>query len=222
MNIIFMSDATMLGHLRCCSKELATGLLSDPKIFRLIASLRKLPKNVQTLLASESNSNNQSSISHAERLHIAEVMCGLENQIHFDWASADLRRESYPPLRRFAALLVSHPSITVQIEGHCGIEASSSSVAKGITRARACTVLRALLHFGVFPHHRIKAVGMGYDKAVTLVIYKFIIFLSLILDRGYVHVLTNLSLSLSSLSRLSLSLSLSLSLFFYFIFFLFK
>ena len=69
--IIFLCNSTALGCLRMTSKELSQGLLADPKTFRWIASLRKLPQN----LLSESKST---LFTLAERLRIAETMSKLE------------------------------------------------------------------------------------------------------------------------------------------------
>ena len=157
--IIFLCNSTALGCLRMTSKELSQGLLADPKTFRWIASLRKLPQN----LLSESKST---LFTLAERLRIAETMSKLENNIHFDWGSADLRPDCHQPLRDFAALLIHHPHITAKIEGHCGIEAPPSS-AQPMTQARTSMVVRALMTLGV-PKSRLEAIGYGSDQPLTL------------------------------------------------------
>ena len=140
------------------SSELSTGLLSDPKTFKWIASLRKLPTNLLT--------SSTSNVSLAERLRIATTMSTLENNIHFDWGSASLRRDCQQSLRDFASLLNRHPHITAKIEGHCGIEVTPQN-AQHMTNGRTDAVVRALISLGV-DSNRLKGIGMGCDKPLTL------------------------------------------------------
>ena len=74
MGVIFLCDAKSLGKLRMTKKDLSAGLLTDPKTFKWISSLKGFP--LQLLSSSQ-----KSEVSLAERLRIAETLATLENSI---------------------------------------------------------------------------------------------------------------------------------------------
>ena len=159
MGVIFLCDAKSLGKLRMTKKDLSAGLLTDPKTFKWISSLKGFP--LQLLSSSQ-----KSEVSLAERLRIAETLATLENSIHFAWGSATIRDSSYPALYDFACLLNDHPAIHASIEGHCGIEAPPMH-AHHMTLSRARAVADVLELKGV-DLERLSAIGHGFEQPLTL------------------------------------------------------
>ncbi len=80
----------------------------------------------------------------------------------FDYDKSDIRADQAPTAQADAAFLLQHPSIKVQVEGHCDDRGSEEyNLALGTSRAES--VKKSLLQQGV-SEDRIKTMSMGKEK----------------------------------------------------------
>jgi len=99
-------------------------------------------------------------ISTLEHIELAEAVADLESSIAFRYGDTDLEPWTVPKIQRFAMLLKRHPSLTLSIEAHCGLEAPTRAFARGFTRRRAESVRETFIVSGVGAERmRIRAWG---------------------------------------------------------------
>ena len=103
-----------------------------------------------------------SSMTTLEHIELAECMAELETAIDFQYGDARLQEKSLPALAKFAAFLNRHSTITVAIEGHCGLEAPRA-MARTFTRHRCAAVRHALEEHGV-ARERLTIKGYGNNR----------------------------------------------------------
>jgi outer membrane protein OmpA-like peptidoglycan-associated protein len=87
------------------------------------------------------------------------------NNLFFDFDKADLRKESFPELRRLAAIIREYPDIRVQILGHTD-DRGTDEYNRKLSESRAQTILQVLVKQGV-PADVMTAAGLG--KSMPLV-----------------------------------------------------
>ena len=99
-----------------------------------------------------------------EHLAIAETMTSLDATLDFEWGSTDIANKSYAVLDGFSNLLTKHPSLQVNFEGHCGIEAPNH-IAVPFSTERAESVRYYLMQKGI-EASRLRAVGLGKSRCL--------------------------------------------------------
>lgn len=128
-------DGTSLGIFSICCKAVGRIICAEATL-RWLSEIRGLPLR---------SSGRVSSIEHLE---LAEVMSSCSSSIFFDWGSMDVVPSALPHLQNLAVLLFRHPSLTLSIEAHCGLEAQYAmplpGQARAFTRQRADAVKVAL------------------------------------------------------------------------------
>ena len=111
--------------------------LRSPDTVRWLANIRSILAHVTNL----------------EQLQIAESVNKIETQIEFMWGAMELATEAKetlaPALGILAKILDNHPSLSVSIEAHCGLEGIYHMPLPGqaemFTRGRVLAVRQALL-----------------------------------------------------------------------------
>eukprot|EP00629_Pelagomonadales_sp_RCC1024_P019201 CAMPEP_0119288968 /NCGR_PEP_ID=MMETSP1329-20130426/38170_1 /TAXON_ID=114041 /ORGANISM="Genus nov. species nov., Strain RCC1024" /LENGTH=138 /DNA_ID=CAMNT_0007289751 /DNA_START=132 /DNA_END=545 /DNA_ORIENTATION=+ len=102
----FLDARTLAKLSRVCS--FIPEHLRDPKSVRFVASLRgALRADLSTL----------------EQFALADAITALQTAIKFPFREVRLEESSVEPLLRFAEVMVRHPSFTLSVEAHCGLEA---------------------------------------------------------------------------------------------------
>jgi len=106
-----------------------------------------------------------------ERTLLAKRYPGIEGEffessqlqdIHFDYDKFDIRPQSVEVLRQAASLLVEHPNIKIQIEGHCD-ERGAEEYNLALGERRANVVKQYLVGLGIAPD-RISTISYGEEK----------------------------------------------------------
>lgn len=99
-------------------------------------------------VASMRTLRHQADLSTLEQIALAESLAEVSTSIQFRYREVQLERSSLDPLSRLAAVLRRHQSITVSIEGHCGLEAPRA-IGFQFTRERANSVKTVLVSHGI-------------------------------------------------------------------------
>jgi peptidoglycan-associated lipoprotein len=86
----------------------------------------------------------------------------LLKDIHFDFDKYDVRSEDAEMLKENAALLKKHPSVKVQIEGHCD-ERGTIEYNLALGERRASSTKKYLISLGI-PAERISTISYGEEK----------------------------------------------------------
>jgi len=124
-----------LGAFAGCCRTVQSNLRSRATL-RWLSELRGLDQS-------------SAQIASIEHIEIAEVMAEVSSTIAFGWGSMDLDPACLPSLRRVARLLHKHPTLSLSIEAHCGLEARwhmpLAGQAQMYTRRRAEVVRDALM-----------------------------------------------------------------------------
>jgi hypothetical protein len=104
-------EASAIGALSCTCR-FARDNLHDPMQLRWLAELRGLDPE-------------RSGISSVEHIHIAEALSSMQTSVAFEYQSVRLVPAALPSVRRVADLLLQHTSLSISVEAHGGLEASS-------------------------------------------------------------------------------------------------
>lgn len=100
-------DARSITRLRMVHSK--SSQLKSAQTIRYVASMRTSPSGL--------------TLSTLEQIALAESIDELQTSIKFQYRDVNLQASSYEPLGRFAAVLKRHETLTVSLEGHCGLEA---------------------------------------------------------------------------------------------------
>jgi outer membrane protein OmpA-like peptidoglycan-associated protein len=94
------------------------------------------------------------------RAEIRQQQIVINQRIHFDFDSADIRPDSYPILDAVVELFRSHPEIQkVQVQGHAD-DVGTDEYNLSLSRRRANAVMTYLIQRGIEPA-RLEAIGFG-------------------------------------------------------------
>lgn len=97
--------------------------------------------------------------------HVERMMGNFE-RVHFDTDSSTLNEESKNALARNAKIMVEHPDLTIEVQGHCDERGTTEyNIALGDRRAAA--VRETLISQGVAPS-RIVAVSYGEEMPLAM------------------------------------------------------
>jgi peptidoglycan-associated lipoprotein len=86
----------------------------------------------------------------------------LFKDIHFDFDKYDIRPEDVLILQKNAALLMKHPGVKIQIEGHCD-EIGTVEYNLALGERRATNARKYLISFGI-PVNRISTISYGKER----------------------------------------------------------
>ncbi len=98
----------------------------------------------------------------------AQVVAELKenfSRVHFDFDSAALTAESVAALEANAALMVKHPAIQIEIQGHAD-ERGTTEYNLALGQKRAEAVKNKMVAMGV-PRARLKVVSYGEEKPLV-------------------------------------------------------
>lgn len=99
-------------------------------------------------VASMRTLRHEADLSTLEQIALAESLAEVSTSIQFRYREVQLERSSLDPLARLAEVLRRHDTITVSIEGHCGLEAPRA-IGFQFTRERANSVKEVLVGHGI-------------------------------------------------------------------------
>lgn len=103
-----------------------------------------------------------------ENLELAPLQAGVTvamSNIFFEFASANLEKESFPELDRLAGVLLANKNMTIEVQGHTDNVGSPEANLK-LSQARANSVRDYLLTKNV-PIEKVASVGMGEAKPIA-------------------------------------------------------
>jgi peptidoglycan-associated lipoprotein len=86
----------------------------------------------------------------------------LLKDIHFDFDKYDIRPEDTKILKESAALLMKHPGVKIQIEGHCD-ERGTNEYNLALGERRANSAKKYLISIGI-PENRLSTISYGEEK----------------------------------------------------------
>ena len=86
----------------------------------------------------------------------------LLKDIYFDFDKYDIRPENAEVLKENGALLMKHPNMKIQIEGHCD-ERGTGEYNLALGQRRASSTKKYLISLG-FPEGRISTISYGEEK----------------------------------------------------------
>jgi peptidoglycan-associated lipoprotein len=84
--------------------------------------------------------------------------------IYFDYDQVDIRPQDVEILKQTALLLMQHPDVRIQVEGHCD-ERGNEEYNLALGERRANTVKQFLIALGI-AHDRISTISYGEEKPV--------------------------------------------------------
>jgi peptidoglycan-associated lipoprotein len=108
-----------------------------------------------------------------EKTLVAKKYPGIEGEVfestqlqdvYFDYDKHDIRPRDIEILQQTAALLMRHPNVKIQIEGHCD-ERGSQEFNLALGERRANSVKQYLISLGI-AHDRISTISYGEEKPV--------------------------------------------------------
>jgi len=147
-SVAFFLDAKSLAKL-LVSCKLAQRELTSRELLQWICSVRDM----------------RLGCSRMEQLRIAECVSKLRTRLEFEWGSVELNSTAKAILAQFAELIRRHPSISVILEGHCGIDAPNY-MARPFSLQRAQSVLEEMVACGV-ERSRLSVQGFGKRRALA-------------------------------------------------------
>ncbi|WP_341227520.1 OmpA family protein [uncultured Arcticibacterium sp.] len=103
-----------------------------------------------------------------ENLELAPLLAGVTvamSNIFFEFASANLEKESFPELDRLAGVLLANKNMAIEVQGHTDNVGSAEANLK-LSQARANSVRDYLLTKNV-PIEKVASVGMGMGKPIA-------------------------------------------------------
>ncbi|AWW00241.1 OmpA family protein [Arcticibacterium luteifluviistationis] len=103
-----------------------------------------------------------------ENLELAPLLAGVTvamSNIFFEFASANLEKESFPELDRLAGVLLANKNMTIEVQGHTD-NVGSPEVNLKLSQERANSVRDYLLTKSV-PIEKVASVGMGMAKPIA-------------------------------------------------------
>ena len=103
-------------------------------------------------------------LKNIEKILEGETSIQLNN-VFFETAKYDLKKESYPELNRLADFLKQNPNVKVEISGHTD-NVGSDEYNKNLSQQRANTVKKYLISQGC-NSEQLKAVGYGETKPIA-------------------------------------------------------
>jgi len=142
-------DGSSIARLRMANSKTAS--LKSAEAIRYVTAMRTAKYDVE--------------LTTLEQIALAESIAELQTAILFQYRDVQLQESSYAPLDRFAALLNRHDTLTVNLEGHCGLEAPRI-MGFSFTRARANAVKEVLVSRGV-AESRINVVGYSNTRPLV-------------------------------------------------------
>ncbi|MFM7194737.1 MAG: OmpA family protein, partial [Bacteroidota bacterium] len=96
---------------------------------------------------------------------VAVGSTGIMRYLFFDFASAIIKDESIPELRQLENLLLSNPTINIEVEGHTD-DIGSDAINKTLSQKRANAVKAFLVKQGI-ADNRITTVGYGETRPLV-------------------------------------------------------
>lgn len=96
---------------------------------------------------------------------VAAGSTGIMRYLFFDFASALIKDESIPELRQLENLLLSNPTINIEVEGHTD-DIGSDAINKTLSQKRANAVKAFLVKQGI-ADNRITTVGYGETRPLV-------------------------------------------------------